>query len=98
MNGNIKRKILVYALGGAKKNYIPLDYGWYFADQTSISDIRYIINDTIGDNDEVKYIYLIDPIKGIKYSYNRSLRDNSIESGVIFKDLLDRKGLLIYKK
>ena len=95
MEKNVKRKILVYALGGAKKKYIPLDYGWYFVDQTSI---RYIINDTIGDNDEVKYIYLIDPIKGIKYSYNRSLRDNSIESGVIFKDLLDRKGLLIYKK
>lgn len=98
MDKNVKRKILVYALGGARKNYIPLDYGWYFSDQTSISDIRYIINETIGDNDWVEYIYLIDPVKGIKYWYNKSLRENTIESGVIFKDLLDRKGLLIYKK
>jgi hypothetical protein len=47
-------------------------------------------------NPGIERVYAIDNRYGLKREYVESYKKNSIESCAIFKDILEREGLLVY--
>jgi len=46
-------------------------------------------------NPDVEHVYAIDNRYGLRRDYRESMKQNSIESHYIFKDILEREGLLV---
>lgn len=46
-------------------------------------------------NPNIEHVYAIDNRGGLWHEYNRTVKHNSVEGNVIFKDTLEREGLLI---
>lgn len=46
-------------------------------------------------NPDVEHVYAIDNRYGLRRDYKESMKQNSIESHYIFKDILEREGMLV---
>lgn len=46
-------------------------------------------------NPDVEHVYAIDNRYGLRRDYRESMKQNSIESHYIFKDILEREGIQI---
>lgn len=86
-------QVLIYGIGGADKMYRVLEYYCIF--DTSRDIVREIWNAAArlkAKNPSIQHIYIIDNRRGLKRDYQEAVRGNSIESFMLFKDILEREG------
>lgn len=85
------RKILLYGIGGPEKGYAVLEYYCIFEDDISIACIWNQAERMKRLNPCVRKVYVMDNRRGLRRDYQDSIRLNSIESHMIFKDILERE-------
>lgn len=92
----MKGNIVLYGLSGPDQQYRALKY---FAiaegEEVSILDLKFRALFMKQTFPGIKKVYAIDNRPGLKKDYIDSYRINTIESCAIFKDLLEREGILI---
>lgn len=92
---NENRQILLYAIGKAEKAYGVLGYFCIYDDYISIRSIYVEAARLKAKYPETQAVYAIDNRRGLRKEYMQSVREHSIESHAIFKDILEREGLRI---
>lgn len=92
---NTNRQILLYGIGGVDKMYGVLNYFCIFDDDISIRTIQIESKRLKAKNPSVVAVYAIDNRRGLRKDYQESIRLHSIESHMIFKDILEREGMRI---
>lgn len=91
----MSKQFVLYGLGGAETQYIALRY-------TIIPDDEFTVTEAIKEANwmrmrypSVQTVYLIDNLPSLRREYLHSIKDhkNSIESRMIFRDILERMGI-----
>lgn len=89
-------QVVIYGLGGPNKQYRVLEYFTIFDTSMSvISEIYRISARMKVRNPSIKMIYAIDNRHGLRMDFVEAFKANSIEGWAMFKDILEREGLLI---
>lgn len=90
------KRIFLYGIGGADKQYRVLKY-WVMEEEfISIWNIKYQADMLKIKNPSIEHVYVVDDRHGLYRDYKESIRKNSIESCAIFKDILEREGIKIF--
>lgn len=95
MNNIFKRQIILYGLGGPEINYVPIRYATIREEDISILSIRHRAEVMLMLNPTIKHVWAIDNRPGLKRDFTYAIKRHSIESGVEFKDILEREGIKI---
>ena len=89
------KRIFLYGLAGASDAYRIVKYSYIDDEYRSIKDIKLHAYWLKSKNPSIKYVFAIDERPGLAADYTRAWKQNSIESYAIFKDILEREGVLI---
>lgn len=89
-------QIILYGLGGARDKYRVMKYFVIFDDNVSIRTMKNEAEVLKIKNPSIEHVYAVDNRRGLKKDFEESIRQNSIESCAIFKDIIEREGLLIF--
>ena len=89
-------QVILYGISGASKAYAVLNYYCVYEEYVSIRTIQDEARRLRMRNPSVEHVYAIDNRYGLRQDYRDSMKQNSIESHYIFKDILEREGLLIF--
>ena len=90
------RQIIHYGISGAETQYRVLKYWCIYEDNISIENIKRCAGFMVLQNPSIEHVYAIDNRCGLKREYIESYKKNTIESCAIFKDTLEREGLLVW--
>ena len=88
-------QVVLYGLSGASRAYTVLNYFCIHEEFVSISSILEEARRLRMRNPDVDHVYAIDNRYGLRRDYKESVKQNSIESHYIFKDILEREGMVI---
>ena len=88
-------QIILYGLSGPSKAYAVLNYFCIYEEYVSIRSIQQEAALLRMKNPSVEHVYAIDNRYGLRRDYRESMKQNSIESHYIFKDILEREGIQI---
>lgn len=92
-------QIILYGLSGAETQYRVLKY-YCMYEESLMTDIIGALKRRaalmVMQNPGIEHVYAVDNRYGLKAEYIQSYKINSIESCAIFKDTLEREGLLVY--
>lgn len=89
-------QIILYGLSGADTQYRVLKYYCMYDENISINNLKRRAALMVMQNPGIKHVYAVDNRYGLKHEYIQSYKINSIESCAIFKDTLEREGVLVY--
>ena len=89
-------QIILYGFGGARDKYRVMKYFVIFDDNVSIRTMKNEAEVLKIKNPSIEHVYAVDNRRGLKKDFEESIRQNSIESCAIFKDIIEREGLLIF--
>jgi hypothetical protein len=89
-------QIILYGFGGARDQYRVMKYFVIFDDNVSIRTIKNEAEVLKIKNPSIEHVYAVDNRRGLKKDFEEGIRQNSIESCAIFKDIIEREGLLIF--
>lgn len=89
------KRIYLYGISGAEDQYRIIRYSYIDDDSISIKNIIYFATLMVIKNPSIERVYAIDNRKGLAVDYREAIKKNSIESFVIFKDILEREGLQV---
>ena len=89
-------QIILYGFGGSRDKYRVMKYFVIFDDNISIRTIRNEAEVLRIKCPSIEHVYAVDNRRGLKKDLEESIRENSIESCAIFKDLIEREGLRIF--
>ena len=89
------KRIYLYGISGAEDQYRIIRYSYIDDDSISIKNIIYFATLMVIKNPSIERVYAVDNRKGLAGDYREAIKKNSIESFVIFKDILEREGLQI---
>lgn len=89
------KQIILYGISGANSQYRVVKYWCIFEDDISIRNIRYHAVVMRMENPSIEHVYAVDNRPGLKHDYIQSYKKNTIESCAIFKDILEREGLMV---
>jgi hypothetical protein len=92
-------QIILYGLSGADTQYRALKYYCIYEDALAtdiIGTVKRRAALLVMQNPGIKHVYAVSNRPGLKAEYIQSYKINSIESCAIFKDTLEREGLLVY--
>jgi len=95
MEVKVMSQIILYGISGASKAYTVLNYFCIYEEFISIGTIQGEARLLRMKNPDVEHVYVIDNRYGLRRDYKESMKQNSIESHYIFKDILEREGLLV---
>jgi hypothetical protein len=90
------RQIILYGLSGAEAQYRVLSYYCIYEDDISIANIKRHAGFMVLQNPSIEHVYAVDNRYGLKREYIESYKRNTIESCAIFKDTLEREGILVW--
>lgn len=93
---NKNNQIFYYGLGGADKNFKVLNYEFIESSRYSIWVENIVIERLLDRNPGVVEIYAINNRKGLKWDFTESLKEGTMESCQLFKDILRREGKKVY--
>lgn len=93
---NYTNQIFYYGLGDAGKNFRVLNYEFIESGRYSIWLENWVIEHMRAKNPGIVEIFAIDNRKGLKRDFAESIKENSVESCQIFKDILRREGKRVY--
>ena len=88
-------KIYLYGLADVSDKYRVVRYHYIEEDMVTIKDLRESAAFMRFRNPNVETVYAIDNRPGLAYDYKTTLKRNTIEGNVIFKDMLEREGIKI---
>ena len=88
-------RIYLYGIAGASDKYAVVRYAYVNVDSRPIDAIKMEADIMRMDYPSVKKIFAIDARGGLANDYRRAIKSNTIESYIIFKDILERKGIEI---
>lgn len=89
-------QIILYGISGAETQYRVLKYYCIFEEFASIGNMKRQAAFMVMQNPGIEHVYAVDNRYGLKREYIESYKQNTIESCAIFKDTLEREGLLVY--
>lgn len=89
--------IILYGIGGASDNYRVYKYWRFPEEQVSIKEILYRACMMVECYPSIRQVYAIDNSGELYWDYKRVLKYPSIENNVIFKSVLENRGLLVYE-
>ena len=89
-------QIILYGISGADTQYRVLKYYCMYEEALSIGNLKRRAALMVMQNPGIEHVYAVDNRYGLKAEYIQSYKINSIESCAIFKDTLEREGLLVY--
>ena len=89
-------QIILYGLSGADTQYRVVKYYCMYEESLSIGNLKRRAALMVMQNPGIEHVYAVDNRYGLKAEYIQSYKINSIESCAIFKDTLEREGLLVY--
>lgn len=89
-------QIILYGLSGADTQYRVVKYYCMYEESLSIGNLKRRAALMVMQNPGIEHVYAVDNRYGLKAEYIQSYKINSIESCAIFKDTLEREGLLIF--
>lgn len=93
--------VYLYGLGGANQNYRVIRYTPVEIDSLIgssfgvIRTLKYEAEMLRMKYPNIRQVFAIDNGRGLNRDYNDAWKKNSIESWVIFKDILEREGIEI---
>lgn len=88
-------RIYLYGIAGASDKYAVVRYTAVDFENRPIDAIKVEAEIMRMDYPTVKTVYAIDARGGLGNDYRRAIKQNSIEGYIIFKDILERKGIEI---
>lgn len=88
-------RVVLYGISGASKAYTVLGYYCIYDEFVSIRRIMSEADLLRMKNPDIEHVYAIDNRYGLRRDYRESIKQNSIESHYIFKDILEREGLKV---
>ena len=88
-------QIVLYGISGASMAYTVLNYFCIYEEFISVHSMREEARRLRLKNPSVEHVYAIDNRYGLRRDYRDSMKQNSIESHYIFKDILEREGIQI---
>lgn len=88
-------QIILYGIAGAEQQYITQMYYGLYEEEVSIYNIMYHARLLKARCPSIEHVYAMDNRRGLRREYQDSIRLHSIESCMIFKDTLEREGLMI---
>lgn len=93
----IKRKVYLYGIASARDTYRVVGYSFINTEKENltISNLRTKAAWMKYKNPCIDHVYAIDDRGGLLWDYKNTVRQNSVESNVIFKCMLEEDGLLI---
>ena len=93
----MKRLIYVYGLAGEEQNYRVIQYTFFDVDLTrDITIEMHRQADWLrGNYSSIEHVYAVNGGRGLKYIYLDAVKRNTIESNVVFKTLLEQRGVLV---
>lgn len=89
-------QVILYGISGADKQYKVLKYWCINEEFLSIGSMKRHAAFMVLQNPGIEHVYAIDNRYGLKREYIESYKKNTIESCAIFKDTLEREGILVY--
>lgn len=89
------KNVILYGLSGAENMYKVLYYYQIFDTAVTIADIKSIASEIKETNPSIEHVYAISNRYNLKWEYVHSIKNPSIEACAIFKDTLQREGLMI---
>lgn len=88
-------QVILYGVSGPSRAYTVLNYFCIYEEFVSIRTIMSEARLLRVKNPDVEHVYAIDNRYGLRRDYRESMKQNSIESHYIFKDILEREGVQI---
>lgn len=91
------KQIYLYGLAGADASYRVVKYS-RIDEEESISVITSIIDNAVWlklKNPTIEHVYAVDDRKGLVWDYRDAIQKNTFEGFVIFKNILEKEGLMI---
>lgn len=89
------KTVVLYGIAGADNHYRCVRYTCIPGEEVSINAIKYEAYAMRDEYPSVERVFAIDNRYGLARDYMESIKKNSIESCVIFKDILEREGIEI---
>jgi hypothetical protein len=89
------KNVILYGLSEADKMYKAVGYFCVFDPEATICDINNIAKDMRDTNPSIEHVYMISNRYNLKREYTRSILKPSIEACAIFKDILEREGIMV---
>jgi hypothetical protein len=90
------KNVILYGIGGAQYQYSVLKYFNVFDENIDISEMKRIARMMQVTNPSIVHVFAISNRYGLKHEYMESIKKHSIESCAIFKDTLEREGIMIF--
>lgn len=93
----MEKQLILYGLGEARTAYAVQGYWEIRVNEVDdlIREVRIQSARLRANHPSVSKVYIITNRRGLRRDYMNSIRENSIESHIIFKDILEREGMLI---
>ena len=88
-------RIYLYGIANATESYRVVRYSFIEGESTSIADIVREASWLKIKYPTISHVYAIDDKRGLAYEYKMTIKRNSVEGNVVFKDMLETEGLLI---
>lgn len=91
----MSKRVYLYGIAGAETGYAVVKYMYIESDRLSI---RRIINDALWLQMKfptIEHVYAIDDREWLLWDYREAIMKKSVESFSIFKNMLEREGLLV---
>ena len=88
-------RIYLYGIAGANDKYAVIRYQAVDVEHRPIDAIKMEADIMRMEYPNAKKIFAIDARGGLANDYRRAIKSNTFESYIIFKDILERKGIEI---
>lgn len=89
------KEMFLYGLAGAADQYRTVRYESVDRETFSVTNVTGLACLMQYKYLTIEHVYLLDNRKGLGYEVMRTMKTNTIEGNVIFKDLLEREALRI---
>lgn len=93
MNEKQYPKVILYGFGDASKAYACLYYTALYAGEDTIPMLKREATLMKTRNPSIAEVYAVESRKGLVYDYRDAVRQNTVESNVIFKTMCEQEGL-----
>ena len=88
-------RIYLYGIAGASDKYAVVRYQAVDVEHRPIDAIKVEAEIMRMDYPSIKTVYAIDARGGLANDYRMAIKRNSVEGFIVFKDILERRGIEI---
>lgn len=88
-------RIYLYGIAGANDKYAVIRYQAIDVEHRPIDAIKVEAEIMRMDYPSIKTVYAIDARGGLANDYRMAIKRNSVEGFIVFKDILERRGIEI---